>query len=128
MAFTYDTGTTVGQIRLLIFDTDSSNYVFEDDELSTFYDVEGDSLKRAAALALETMASNEAFVLKVIRLMDLQTNGAQTAKALMERAAALRKQADDEEYAEDGAFDIAEWVTDPFSARERLAKQALRNQ
>lgn len=126
MAFTYDTSTDVGKIRLLIFDTNASSYVFEDGELSVFFDLEGDSLKRAAALALETMASNEAFVLKVIELMDLRTDGAATARALLARAALLRSQADDEEYAVDGAFDWAEMVVDEFSARERLRAQVLR--
>ncbi len=126
MAFTYDTGTDVGKIRLLIFDTDSNSYVFEDGELSVFLSIEGDSLKRAAALALETMASNEAFVLKVITLMDLRTDGAATANALMKRAALLRSQADDEEFADDASFDFAEWVVDDFSGRERMAKQILR--
>lgn len=126
MAFTYDTSDNVGKVRLLIFDTDSNSYVFEDAELSVFLAMEGSSLKRAAALALETMASNEAFVLKVIQLMDLRTDGAATANALLKRAALLRKQADDEEYATDAAFDIAEWVVDEFSARERLAKEVLR--
>lgn len=125
MAFTYDTGTDVGKIRLLIFDTNASSYVFEDGELAVFLDLEGDSLKRAAALALETMASNEAFVLKVITLMDLRTDGAATARALLARAGLLRGQADDEEFAVDGAFDWAEMVVDGFSARERLEKQVL---
>lgn len=125
MAFTYDTGTDVGKIRLLVFDTNASSYVFEDGELSVFFDIEGSSLKRAAALALETMASNEAFVLKVIRLMDLRTDGAATANALLKRAALLRGQADDEEFADDAAFEIAEWVVDDFSARERVYKRTL---
>jgi len=125
MAFTYDLTTEAGKVRLLIFDTNSGSYVFEDDELAVFLAIET-SVKRAAALALETMASNEAFVLKVITLMDLRTDGAATARALMARAATLRSQADDEEYAEDGAFEVVEWVNDNFSARERLYKQALR--
>ncbi len=126
MAFTYDTGSDVGKVRLLIFDTNASSYVFEDGELSVFLSIEGDSLKRAAALALETMASNEAFVLKVITLMDLRTDGAATANALMKRAARLRGQADDEEFADDASVDFAEWVVDDFSGRERMAKQILR--
>ena len=126
MAFTYDTGTDIGKIRLLIFDTDSANYVFEDAELSVFFSMEGDSLKRGAALALETMASNEAFVLKVITLMDLRTDGAATARALLARAALLRSQADDEEFADDASFDWAEMVVDDFSARERVRNQILR--
>jgi hypothetical protein len=127
MPFTYDLSTTVGQVRLLIPDRVSADAFFEDDEIAGLLSIEGGNVKRGAALALETMASSEAYVQKVIRLMDLQTNGAQTAKALMDRAAALRKQAADEEtFADGGAFDIAEWVNDDFSGRERLLKQALR--
>ena len=126
MAFTYDTSTDNGKVRLLIFDTAASSYVFEDEELAVFLSIEGSSLKRAAALALETMASNEAFVLKVITLMDLRTDGAATANALLKRAALLRSQADDEEFADDASFDWAEWVVDDFSRRERMAKQVLR--
>lgn len=126
MAFTYDTSTDNGKVRLLIFDTNANSYVFEDAELAVFLSIEGDSLKRAAALALETIASNEAFVQKVITLMDLRTDGAATANALMKRAALLRGQADDEEFADDASFDFAEWVVDDFSGRERMAKQMLR--
>lgn len=127
MAFTYDTSTPAGQVRLLIFDTNAASYVFEDAEIAVFLTLESSSVKRAAALALETMASNEAFVLKVIRLLDLQTDGARTADALMKRAAALRSQAAADDTAEDGgAFDIAEWVVDDFSGRERLMKRWLR--
>lgn len=127
MTYTYDLGTYSGQVRLLIPDRVEADAFFTDEEIDAFLSMEGDNVKRATALALETMASNEAYVQKVIRLMELQTNGAQTAKALMDRAAALRKQADDEEPYDDGeAFDIAEWVNDDFSGRERLLKQALR--
>ncbi len=127
MAFTYDTATSTGQVRLLIFDTNASSYVFEDAEIETFLTLEGSSVKKAAALALETMASNEAFVLKVIRLLDLSTDGARTADALMKRAGLLRQQAAAEDAAEDGgAFDIAEWVVDDFSLRQRIANQMLR--
>ena len=45
---------------------------------------------------------------------------------MFERAALLRAQAEDEEFAVYGAFEIAEWVTDDFSARERLANEVLR--
>lgn len=127
MAFTYDLSSNEGQVRLLIMDTNSTSYVFEDGELSAFLLLEGDSVRKAAALALETMASNEAFVLKVIKLLDLSTDGAKTADALMKRAAVLRKQADIDEQAEaGGAFDIAEWVVDDFSGRERISKEWLR--
>lgn len=127
MAYTYDVSTTIGKIRLLINDHDEADVIFQDDELQAFLDINEDSLKYAAAQALDTIASNEAMVLKVITLMDLRTDGAATAKALREHAAQLREEADDADAAEeDGLFDYAEMVTDAFTARERIRKQALR--
>lgn len=127
MAFTYDVTTDAGKVRLVIPDNDSSNYVFEDDEIDAFLTLEDSNVRRAAALALETIASNEAHTLKVIKLLDLQTDGAKTSDALLKRATALRKQADDADAATaGGAFDIAEWVVDDFSADERLQKQWMR--
>lgn len=130
MTATYDLSTDVGKVRLLIPDTDvdeAADALFSNEEISALLGLEGDSVRRAAALALETLASSEAYVQKVIRLQDLQTNGAQTAKALMERAAALRKQADDADAADDeaGLFD---WAEHTFSGNvsERIWNQGLR--
>lgn len=129
MSFSYDVGSDGGKVRLLIFDTNAAAYVFEDAEVAAFLLMEGANVRRAAALALETMASNEAFTLKVIKILDLQTDGAKTAEALMKRAAELRRQADVDEAAEDGgAFDIAEWAVSDFAYRGILYNQALRGQ
>ena len=127
MSFSYVVSTPAGQVRLLIFDTNAGNYVFEDVEIAAFLSMESSNVRRAAALALETMASNEAFTLKVIRVLELQTDGAKTAESLMKRAAELRSQASADEAAEDGgAFDIAEWAVSDFSYRGILYNQALR--
>lgn len=90
-------------VRLIIADTDSD--YFTDAQIESFLRLEGDDVRRASALALETMASNEALVQKQIRILDLSTNGPAVAKELRERAAVLREQADDE----DGGFDIYAW-------------------
>jgi hypothetical protein len=95
-----------------------------DAALTEFLALEGDRDKRAAALALETIASDNAMVLKVMRLLDLQTDGAKVSDALLKRAAELRKQ--DEADDVDGAFGYAEQVVNSFSERERLLNQALR--
>lgn len=127
MAFTYDTNTDVGRVRLLTFDSSATSYTFEDAEIATFLALEESSVKRAAALALETIASNEAMTLKVMRLLDLQTDGARTSDALLKRAAELRKQADREEMAASGgAFDIAEAVVDDFTFRRHVWNESLR--
>lgn len=125
MGATYDVATPRGQVRLLITDVDIANPLFQDGELDGFLAMEGQSVKRAAATALDTIASNESLVQKATRILDLSTNGPAVAADLREHAAALREQADDEET--DGAFDIAELVTGPFSARERVYNQALRD-
>lgn len=126
MAFTYVLTENVGKIRAMIPDNTLATYIFEDDELEAFYAIEGDSLKRATALALETIASNEAMVLKVIKTLDITTDGAKVSDALLKRADKLRDQADDEEAAAGGGFDVAELVYDDFTYRERLVKQAQR--
>lgn len=124
MAFTYSLATDIGKIRLLIFDANAVRYVFEDEELTIFLGMEASRIKRAAALALETMASNENFVQKAIRLLDLSTDGAKVAAEMRARAAILRKQdADDlvtEEVDDSAGFEIAEWPLGPASHRDYI--------
>jgi len=131
MAFTYDPTTDRGKVRLLIPDTDtadSNNQLFTDAEIDTFLTMEDSNIKRAAALAIETTARNQALVLKVIRLLDLQTDGAAVARELRMQAKELRAQAHSDEAEDDGgAFDWAEMVPDTFSARERIRNEYLRS-
>lgn len=128
MAFSYDPATSAGKVRLLIPDRVDSGHLFEDDEIDTFLSLESNSIKRAAALALETAASDNALVLKVIKLLDLSTDGARTSAALLERAARLRSQAEAEDSAEDGgSFDITEWTVSDFAYRDRLNNESLRD-
>lgn len=113
-----DYTTDAGQVRLLIPDTDPANQILDDDQINAFLNLEGGP-KRAAAAALETIASNEVMVSKVIKTQDLSTDGARTAEALLKRAAALRAQADDRgdgEGDDGGAFDIIDFA-DPFTRR-----------
>ena len=127
MTFTYDTSSTRGRVRLLIPDADASNHVFEDDEIDAFISLETD-VRRAAALALETIASSQAMTLKVIKLLDLQTDGASVAKSLMLRASALRSQAEDAEaMEEDGGLEVIEMVTNQFGFRSRVNSEYLRS-
>lgn len=128
MSFTYDVSTDVGKTRMLIPDRVYESLFFTDEEIEAFLSLEASNVLRAAALALETMASDQAMTLKVIRLMDLTTDGQKTSQALLERADRLRSQADDAELAEEGGgFDIAEWVVDPFSYRNRMTNEFLRD-
>jgi len=126
----YNPTTDVGKVRLLISDTaEPPAQIFNDAEISTFLALEDGNLRRGAALALETIASNEVQVLKVIRTQDLQTDGAKVSVELRARAKDLRSQADviDDAFdPDDAGFDIAEMILNPASARQHLANEALR--
>lgn len=126
MAFTYDLTTNVGKVRLLIVDKDSANPIFQDNEIEYFLTEEGSNYKRAAALAYETIAGNQAFVLKVIKLLQLSTNGEATARSLLAVAERYRANAAYDEAASGDNFDYAESVYDDFSMRDRLLKQIER--
>lgn len=103
MAFTYQVDTPLGQVRLLLNDVDADTAVFDDAEIDAFLALEGQSVKRAAAQAIDTNATNEALASKVLRTQDLATDGAKLADSLRKHAAELRRQADDQDD-EDGFF------------------------
>lgn len=125
MTYTYTLGTDIATIRLLIPDRNESDAIFSDEEIGVFLILEV-GVKRAAALALETIASDQALVLKVQTTGQLKTDGKALAEALIGRATKLRSQAETEDDGDGGGFDIAEWVVDDFSAREQIVKQAQR--
>jgi hypothetical protein len=126
MAFTYTLTTSIGQMRLLLPDRVTPGHIFEDDELQAFLTLEGD-IRTATALALETIASDQVLVLKVMSLLDVSTSGDRVSAALIARAKLLREQAELNVAAATGSFDWAEMVTTDFAARERLYNQALRD-
>lgn len=104
-----DYETDEGKVRLLIADTDENNLLFSDSQISGFLGIaRNGSVKRAAADALDAIATSEALIGKVIRTQDLQTDGAKLADALRKHATELRRQADDDDADDGGAsfFDI----------------------
>lgn len=112
---TLDPTTTIGQIRLLITDLDEVSPLFSDKQIQAFLSLEGGRVRRAAAQALDTIATSEALISKVIRTLDLSTDGAKVAAELRARAKGLRQQDDDTD--EDGGtwgLDIVNY--DPWAA------------
>jgi hypothetical protein len=121
--------TAAGQVRLLISDVNEAAFVFDDDMIAGFLATYGlgptDSVSTvrrgllflSAADALDTIATSEALVGKVIRTGDgLQTDGAKLADALRRQADSLRKRADKEEADSDGSFwGVAEFKPDAYS-------------
>lgn len=104
MADTYDLATPIGQVRLLLNDV-TTPYVFTDVEITAFLTLEGDSVKRAAAQAIDANASSEVLAAKVLRTQDVTTDGAKVADALRKHADRLRAQADADD---DGFFSIVD--------------------
>jgi hypothetical protein len=82
-------------------------------------------VKRAAAAALETVASNEAMVSKVIRTQDLATDGAKVSDALMRRATELRRQANDDDEDTAGGLDIVDFAEPWTRSDEELSEPLL---
>ena len=127
MTFTYDPTTSSGLVRLLAIDTSEDTYVFSDAEIEAFLAMEGGNVKRAAAQALDTIASNDAYTVKKVSLLDVSADGVSVAGVLHQRASMLRKQADTEDEQDvGGAFDVAEWITNDFALREFINNDALR--
>ena len=127
MAFTYDPTTDVGKVRMLIPDRVEDSAIFQDNEIDAYLSMNDSNVRRAAAEALETIASDEVMTLKVMSTLDLTTNGASVSSALLERAKVLRAKADDDDNADEGGgFDYAEMDLNAFTRRERVYKQGQR--
>lgn len=61
MAFTYDTTTDRGRVRLLVGDTDTAvaaNQIFDDDEIDAFLSIASNEVFSAAAQACRSIAAN----------------------------------------------------------------------
>lgn len=132
MATSYSTaslGTDQNKVRLLIPDTDTSgNHVFEDEEIDAFLSIEGSDVRLAAAHALEVIASSEALKLKVLKVGDVQTDGAKLSEALLARAKRLRAAAAAGDPADSTAlpFAIAEQAHGVFGWQQLLDNERAR--
>lgn len=121
-----DYSTDLGKTRLLIPDKTESGLIFSDDEVGAFLAMEGDS-RRAAASAIEVIASDKAMTLQYGQLLGMLTvDGTKVSDALLKRAASLRAQAAEADDRDGGAFDIVTMDVDAFTRREILRDAALR--
>lgn len=118
-----DVTTPVGQVRLLIADMseDTARQILTDTMIEGYLaisgvtqpyeDVPSWSVRRAAASALDAIATSETLVSKVIRTQDLSTDGAKVGAELRAQAKALRDQATADEDAsyDDDSFAVLEF-------------------
>lgn len=99
--------TDAEKVRLLISDVggeSGSDYIFENSQIDGFLEMEG-HVYRAAAMALRTLAANEALLFKRITILELKTDGPAVAKELRELAKSFDDRAD--------AFDSDDESADP---------------
>jgi len=92
--FKFDPTTNIGKVRILIGDRNPDEWIFSDDEIQAFIDLNSDNLYFAAADALETMAANDAMIQKRIRLNDLSDDRVSISRELRLLAAQKREQAE----------------------------------
>jgi hypothetical protein len=105
--FPVDYTTAVGQVRLLIPDTEqlenladpsaAPSFIFSDAQIQAFLALYGNNVKRAASQAKLTLATSETLINKVIRAGDYTTDGAKLGAELRAQAEALRTEADRDE-------------------------------
>lgn len=81
-------------VRLLTGDKAVDDYIFTDDEMESFLELNNGNVYYAAADALDAIAANAAYTLKVLTILDVTTNGQATAEAIRASAVALRAKAD----------------------------------
>jgi len=127
VAFSYDPTTDRGKVRLQIGDTDTVNadrQLFTDAEIDAFLAQNTSIIKLSAADALEAIAANQLMVLKVMKNMDLSTDGAKVADSFRKLAEGLRKSwAETGDGTYEGMFDYAEFTDTRFAKRERIVKE-----
>lgn len=111
-----DFTTPTGRVRLLIADVDETNLVLTDDMITGYLGMHtgAGQARRAAADALDAIATSEALISKVIRTQDVATDGAKVADVLRRQAAALRTQADDEDDSADDDSGISVLEFSPY--------------
>lgn len=103
-------GTPVGQVRLLVGDTNPTPHLendqpitgqgdylwYSDSELTALLTMNGGSVKLTAAHVIESIAMSQALLLKKFTSADLSVDGPAISDALLKRAKLLRDQADDD--------------------------------
>ena len=110
MPFTFDPSTDLGKVRLIIGDTTEATAMFEDASIEAFLAMAEDGdVRLASAVALDTIASNQALLLKKVKVGDISTDGPAVAKALREHAQALRDEVREGGMIGSSSFEIVEF-------------------
>ena len=94
MTWSYDPSTVIGQVRLNCRDTNLQNAIFSDEEITAFLTMNDGNIFRAAADALDIIASDQSYILKVFSEDGTSINGPAVAADLRAHARVLRAKAE----------------------------------
>lgn len=114
----------LGQVRALIADLDTANQIFTDAQLTTYLELNDwdtgykPGIYRAAADALDAIATSEVLTSKKIRTQDLSTDGPAVAAELRKQAEQLRGKADELDPELGGTFEIIDTGHNRYEAEE----------
>jgi hypothetical protein len=125
VSWNYAPTTDLGKMRLLIADTDIDRQIMQDEDLQGFIVIAG-HYWLGAAMALDSIATNEVLTQKVLTIMGTSTDGAKVAKELRARAKQLREDFKNFGPTTELGFATAEMPDGAFSAEEMLLKQYQR--
>jgi hypothetical protein len=98
-----DYTTPLGKVRLLTADLDWASPLLSDGLLDGYLGLHSGNPYRAAADALDAMATSEVLLARKIRTQDLSTDGPAVAAELRKQAAVLRAKADADDLAAAGS-------------------------
>lgn len=91
MAFTYDLTTDAGKVRLIIADTDSSAYAYEDAEIAYFLTAQSDDVTKAAYMAVRGLLADRARRVKRATMAGIAYDDTAQVSALRDLLAELGK-------------------------------------
>ena len=121
--FPPDYATAIGQVRLLIPDTEQlenpadptadAEYIFDDHQIQAFLTLYSNNVKRSAAQAKLVLATSESLINKVIRTADYNTDGAKLGAELREQSKQLQAEADRDDLVDsyDSSFTVVPLTT-----------------
>lgn len=118
-----DYETPIKQVRVLIADMGTPP-LLDDPTLQTYLEMQGWeegarwAVYRAAADALDAIATSEVLTAKKVRTQDLSTDGPAVSAELRKQATGLRQRADDEDPDFGGVFEIIDTGRSRLEAEE----------
>ena len=118
-----DYEAAIRQVRVLIADM-ATPPLLDDKTLQTYLEMQGWeegarwAVKRAAADALDAIATSEVLTAKKVRTQDLSTDGPAVSAELRKQATGLRQRADDEDPDFGGVFEVIDTGHSRLEAEE----------